>query len=158
MLGYVKKKNKAEEVVAHSINYIKKEFDINKIIIIYLQPTSPFRSSKHVDQSIKLFKNKKAKSLISVCEADKSIYKSLILSKKKLKSFFNKNLVTSNRQDLPKIYFPNGAIYIFYLKYFLKTKKIPIDNSIPYFMSKQESIDIDDSVDFEYAKFMSKRL
>lgn len=151
------KKTEANEVVSHAAKYIAKKFDVNRIIIVYLQPTSPLRTFKHVDQSINLFIKKNAKSLISVCEADKSIHKSLILDKQRLKSVFDKKLVTTNRQDLPKIYMPNGAIFIFYLKDFLKTKKIPIENSFPYFMTKKESIDIDNSMDLEYANFLSKR-
>ena len=97
---------------------------------------------------------KKVRSLISICKAEKSIYKSFKLKNEKVISFFNEKFVTSNRQALPRIYFPNGAIYIFYIKDFLKNKKIPIKNSLPFFMSKKDSIDIDDKYDLEYANLL----
>lgn len=140
-------------------DFIKKNIsidDINTSIIVYLQPTSPFRDYKHIDLALKKFLNKKSKTLVSVKE-NNSFFKSFSLNKNKLKPYFHKKLVTFNRQELKKIYSPNGAIYIFYVKEFLKNKEINFENCDFFLMNRVESIDIDSIEDYELAKNLSKK-
>ena len=70
---------------------------------------------------------------------------------------FNDKLITNNRQNLKKIYSPNGAIYIFYANDFIKRKKLTFKKSGYYLMNKIDSIDIDNKEDYELAKFLSKK-
>ena len=149
------------EATANQVIYdfIKKNIsidDINTSIIVYLQPTSPFRDYKHIDLALKMFLNKKSKTLVSVKE-NNSFFKSFSLNKNKLKPYFDKKLVTFNRQELKKIYSPNGAIYIFYVKEFLKNKEINFENCDFFLMNKVESIDIDSKEDYELDKNLSKK-
>ena len=137
-----------------SKNYIKD--DLENSIIVYLQPTSPFRNNKHIDLAINIFIKKKLRSILSVTE-NKNFYKSLKKNKNVLSPFFNNQYVTNNRQNLNKIYSPNGAIYIFYASDFLKKKKLTFTKSGYYLMNRIESIDIDDKQDYELAKFLSKK-
>jgi len=48
-------------------------------------------------------------------------------------------------------YHPNGAIFIGKIKEYLKQKHFFGEKSIAYFMNREDSIDIDDSLDFEIA-------
>ena len=93
---------------------------------------------------------------MSVTE-NKNFYKSLKKNKDTLNPFFNNRYVANNRQNLNKIYSPNGAIYIFYASDFVKKKKLTFSKSGYYLMNKIESIDIDDKQDYELAKFLSKK-
>lgn len=146
----------AEAVILDFIkNYLIKESN-EDYIIIYLQPTSPFRSDQHIDAAIKLFLKNKYRTLISINE-NKNFYKSFRLKNNITNSFFDTKYVTKNRQDLEKIYSPNGAIYIFYVNDFLKNKKINFINSGFYKMNKINSIDIDDKEDYELVKNLSKK-
>jgi CMP-N-acetylneuraminic acid synthetase len=121
-----------------------------------LQPTSPFRNYNHVDNALRLFIKNKAKVLISVAENNKSIYKSVLIKKNKIFPIFKKNYIYLNNQSFDKTYHPNGAIYIFRYKDFFKKKSIPIENALPYIMSRKDSLDIDDFFDYKIAKLMSK--
>lgn len=132
------------------------EDDIEKSIIVYLQPTSPFRNNKHIDQAINIFIKKNLRSILSVTE-NKNFYKSLKKNKDTLSPCFNDKYITNNRQNLKKIYSPNGAIYIFYASDFLRKKKLSFAKSGYYFMNRIDSIDIDDKQDYELAKFLSKK-
>ena len=125
-------------------------------IIVYLQPTSPFRNNTHIDSAIKYLISKKLRSVVSVIE-NKNFFKSLFKKKITLLPFFNNNLITKNRQNLKKIYSPNGAIYIFYSKDFIKNKKLSFINSGYYLMNRIDSIDIDDKEDYELAEYLSKK-
>lgn len=150
-----KNSTSANEVILDFIkNYIKDDLANN--IIVYLQPTSPFRHNKHVDLAINMFVKKKLRSILSVTE-NKNFYKSLKKNKDTLSPFFNNRYVTNNRQNLKKVYSPNGAIYIFYASDFMKKKKLTFIKSGYYFMNRVESIDIDDKEDYELAKYLSKK-
>ena len=125
-------------------------------IIVYLQPTSPFRNNTHIDSAIKNLISKKLRSLVSVTE-NKNFFKSLYKKKITLDPFFNNNFITKNRQNLKKIYSPNGAIYIFYCKDFVRNQKLSFINSGYYIMNRIDSIDIDDKEDYELAKYLSNK-
>ncbi len=135
-------------------NHLKN--DNKNSIIVYLQPTSPFRNNNHIDAAISNFIKKKFRSVISVIE-NKNFFKSFNKNKDTLIPFFNDKLITNNRQNLKKIYSPNGAIYIFYANDFIKKKKLTFQKSGFYLMNKIDSIDIDNKEDYELAKFLSKR-
>ena len=128
------------------MDFIKNNLEKNEeknYIIVYLQPTSPFRNSVHIDNSINHFLKKKLRTLLSVTE-NKYFFKSFSKNKIILNPFFKSNFITNNRQNLKKIYSPNGAIYMFYASDFMKNKKINFFKSGYYIMNKIDSIDIDD--------------
>jgi len=121
-------------------------------LVILLQPTSPLRGVKHIDEAFNILSNKDSNSLISVCTPDKSPYKSFILNEHGyLKGLINDEAPFMNRQELPDVFNPNGAIYIFSVKDFLQNSCIPVDQVIPYVMDEKESIDIDNQNDLDMA-------
>ena len=140
------------------LDFIKNRSEHNHddSILIYLQPTSPFRNNDHIDLAIKYFFAKKLRFLVSVTE-NKNFFKSLLKNESYLRPYFNDDLVTANRQDFQKIFSPNGAIYIFYSRDFIKNKKLTFGNSGYYLMNKIDSIDIDDKEDYELARYLSKK-
>lgn len=135
--------SKAKEVVLHFINHYKKNNSIKNKNIIYLQPTSPFRNHIDIDKAIDLYIKKRAKSLISIKQIDNKYLKIFSLRKNKIKLLTNKNYSNYNRQSLPDVYLPNGAIYIFKISEFMKAKDFPVVNAIPFIMSDKKSYDID---------------
>lgn len=147
----------AEELIFDFIIKNYNDYFDEKTILVYLQPTSPFRNHHHIDSAIKSFLKNKFSMLISVKE-NKNFYKSFFVSKKKIKPYFGSKHVTRNRQNLEKIFTPNGAIYIFYIQDFLKKKKFDFNNTGYYLMNSTDSIDIDSSEDYNLAKLLSKKL
>lgn len=140
------------DVVHHFLNSLPDNLDHEKTYIIYLQPTSPLRDSSHLDEAIdQLIKHNK-KSLTSVVRLRKSPFKSFMISKSgDLQSLFDEGLSNARRQDLQDTYVPNGAIYIFTIAEFLKRKGFPSNGSLPFIMSSNDSIDIDDKEDLKIA-------
>ena len=57
------------------------------------------------------------------------------------------------RQELPKLYTLNGAIYICKTKY-IDNLDFYSDKSFAYIMDKKSSIDIDEELDLRYAEFI----
>lgn len=154
---FAKSTTDANQVILNFINQTKIK-NLNKTIIVYLQPTSPFRNHFHINNAINKFIKKNSSALISVYEGGEKVYKSLKIKRNKLFPLYNEKNLTTNRQNLKKIFLPNGAIYIFYASDFIKKKGIPIAGADYYLMNSYESIDINNSDDFKIAKILNKFL
>jgi CMP-N,N'-diacetyllegionaminic acid synthase len=147
--------SKAIDTYLYTIDKIskKEKKEIEEFII--LLPTSPLRSYKDIDTSIKLFRKKKSFSLISFIAVDhpsewnRSIIKGKIILKKD-------NFLDNNRQKYKQEYRPNGAIYIFNYQNLKTNKTYYSDNSHAYIMDKISSVDIDDMSDFKIAELLLK--
>ena len=158
--NYLSKPNTPSyEVVLHAINHFKKKNIYFKNIIL-LQPTSPVRYAKHIKEDCRLFKNKKALGVISVCENDhpmewvNHIDKSLSLN-----NFIKKKYINFNSGQFKKSYKLNGAIYILNCDQLEKQKTLFFKKKLyAYKMEKKYSVDIDTKQDFEYAEFLKLRL
>ncbi|WP_146777999.1 acylneuraminate cytidylyltransferase family protein [Methanococcus maripaludis] len=119
-----------------------------------LQPTSPLRDEKDIINAYKILVEKNANSVVSVSEADHSpLLCNTLPEDLNLDDFLNmKNI--SRRQDLPKYYRINGAIYVFKIDYLIKYKIFYHDKCYAYVMDKISSVDIDDIVDFKLAEVL----
>ena len=138
----------AVEVVNHFITTLSKSIAYEDHYIVYLQPTSPLRNSFHIDKAINILLENNAKSLTSVTHIRKSPFKSFILSESgQLQSLFDEKISNARRQDLQDVFIPNGAIYIFSIQQFIDRKGFPSNGSIPFIMSEDDSIDIDEKED-----------
>ena len=149
-------KSKIIDVIFHSLNSLKKEKYIPNIIIL-LQPTSPLRIDKDIDSALEIFFRKKAESLISISEFRHSPFCSFKINRRKyLEPVFTWDYFKKRRQDLTKVYLPNGAIYISTPKTLLKHKGFYFNKITPYIMPTERSVDIDDGVDFYLAESIIK--
>jgi CMP-N,N'-diacetyllegionaminic acid synthase len=140
------------DAVIHVLNAIEKEgYSVD--IVVLLQPTSPLRTQEDVDSAINLFIENmdKCNSLVSVCEFDHSHYWSLKVEGDYLKPNFGEEYFKMRRQDLPKLYMPNGSIFISKKESLLNSKSFYNGNTIPYLMKTEASVDIDTIMDFKLA-------
>lgn len=146
-----------EPVVFHVLDCLKKEKYIPEILV-YLQPTSPLRTYQDIDEAFDKFFATKATAAISVFELDKKYLKAFVTDKRNfLKGAVNNKYPFMNRQQLPSIYMPNGAIYIITRKDFIKFKRLLSDKTVPYVMSPEKSLDLDTKEDLkELNKYLSK--
>ena len=142
---YALDNSSSEDVILNAI----KNLDSNYNYTVLLQPTSPLRTSRDIDNAIELLFQKKAKSVISVTILNKD---ALI----KVKNSRNNSLIKLGKvtSESHKSYFYiNGAIYFFCNKFFHKSKKLySSKRTYGYIMQKHRSIDIDDYFDFIIAK------
>jgi CMP-N,N'-diacetyllegionaminic acid synthase len=139
----------AVEVVDHFQKFLKNECpNLGDFYLIYLQPTSPLRSSTHIDESFVRLKNAKQESLISLVKNRFTPYKSFIVdNNNSAQSLFDENLTNECRQNLPDTYRSNGAIYTFLISKFNENRGFPSNNSYAFIMDDTSSLDIDTSED-----------
>jgi CMP-N,N'-diacetyllegionaminic acid synthase len=139
----------SESVIEHVIKTLQNKNE-NYDILVLLQPTSPLRNSEDIKQAIELFLNYEALSLISVYEPLHTPYKSFKLNENGfLCGLLDNKTPFLRRQDLPKTFMPNGAIYITYCDLFLETQSLFSDKTIPFVMNENNSIDVDTKEDIE---------
>ena len=125
--------------------------------IIYLQPTSPCRTHEHIVAAREIFLNSDKSALVSVRKTKDHPEKLLrINDNKKIENFLTDGNPVANRQSLQELYIANGSIYIFTVRSFLEKNTIPIINANPYFMSVEDSLDIDDTFDLQFAQYLKR--
>ena len=148
----------SESIVRHVLEYlesIKKIFDF----VVLLQPTSPLRTCKDIDSAFNIMSDSKATAAISVCDIDNKILKTFTKNSAGfLESIVNNKYPFMRRQDLPKVYMPNGAIYIIDIKAFLERNSFLTEKTVSYLMPQDRSMDIDSFDDIEIVRnYLSNR-
>jgi len=121
--------------------------------VMLLQPTSPLRTITDIVNAIRLYRDSDCDSLISVCEMIHPPYWALRIEGRFLIPIFLKKKQLSRRQDLPKSYLPNGAIFISSTTILKKSRGFYSERIIPYIMPSERSLDLDTEMDFEIAKY-----
>lgn len=137
----------------YTLERLNAEFGDNFDSLVSLLPTCPLRTSKDIDEAVRLFKQKDADSVVSYYEAPHPVqwYK-YIDENGVLQSVVPDGDKLANRQEERKSYLPNGGIYVF-KKDLLKQRKYYSEKSYPYLMPASRSIDIDTAYDFQLAEF-----
>jgi CMP-N,N'-diacetyllegionaminic acid synthase len=147
-----------EDVILHTLKYLKEEKNEKFDYFIYLQPTSPLRNEMHIDNSIEYLFEKKANAVVSVCPVEHPIeWIGILPENKDMTNFINKLDIKTRSQDFPIRYRLNGAIFTCDTDKFIESKSIFSNNHIfAYEMPQSASIDIDNEIDFMFARTMLK--
>jgi len=144
-------------VVLHAIHWLEENDGLRPDYIMLLQPTSPSRSVKDIQEVIQLARKKDAIAVMSVCEAAKHPYKSYkIIENGTLEYFVPSNISYKYRQSLPTVYEENGAIYLNKRTSLLQDQTFIPPNTIAYVMPQERSLDIDTPWDFHVADLVLK--
>jgi len=143
------------DVIKHALSF----YESNNIIFDYvllLQPTSPLRICKDIDDSIQELSNE-IKSVVSVCETDHSpLWSNELPENKSMKDFLPVSIKNLRSQDLPTFYRLNGAVYVSDVEYLIKENGFFGAKTKAYLMPKDRSIDIDNELDLLFAESIIK--
>lgn len=125
-------------------------------VIILLQPTSPFRKSVHIREALKLYTSN-LDMVVSVKETESNPY--YVLFEENESGFLKKSKEGSftRRQDCPKVWEYNGAIYVINVKSLKKNDISNFSKIKKYIMPLNNSIDIDTELDFLMASLLLKK-
>lgn len=140
-------------VIKHAVDTLEKEENYYPDVIVVLQPTSPLRTSEHIDEALNIFLSNDADSLVSITEVSHNMnpYSVMRLNDNgTIKQFLDYDEKNNLRQLKPKFYARNGAaIYICNHNCLMSKNKLLGDKILPYFMKKEESFDLDDQIDWK---------
>ena len=122
--------------------------------VMLLQPTSPLRTSDDIINAFDLFFNKKAESVVGVCEMEHSpLWSNVLPEDGNLFGFLHEAVSgVSGRQGLPTYYRINGAIYLTKINYNDLKFNLFTAKGYAYCMPRERSIDIDELFDFSVAE------
>ena len=143
-------------VIQHSLQYLQNNEEYIPDLIILLQPTSPLRTSVDIDKGIQLLIKSNATSVISVSKLKNHPFLSFWKKGEYLTPYQKNYKKNKRRQQLPNLFFPNGAIYVFWYKTWKKYNSIYGPRIKPYIMPHETSIDIDDPIDFFFCEMILK--
>ena len=142
-----------QDVIEHAIETLSKQGEQYDRIVL-LQPTSPLRTARHIEEALALFERKGALSVISVSPAE---HPPQWINRLGPEGEMNHFLDAVNRkrrsQDFAGYYQLNGAIYIADTDALLRHHSFYLDERCyGYVMSRRDGIDIDTEIDWYVAE------
>ncbi|KYH35144.1 CMP-N,N'-diacetyllegionaminic acid synthase [Clostridium tepidiprofundi DSM 19306] len=147
---------KSIDVVIDCLQRLEDTYDLYDYVVL-LQPTSPLRMCEDIDSAIERIVEFKSKSLVSMCEAYQNPILMRTIEKDRMFKIVDCNKSNLRRQELPKFYIFNGAIYISSVEMIYSERAFVNDDTIPFIMDKERSIDIDEPKDIVLAEYFLKR-
>lgn len=153
-----KDKSNVIDTLIHAVNYLESEEKYSPDIIVLLEPTSPLRTVEDVDSAIKKHLETNADSIVGVVKGDnRHPLKAKIIKDNKLVDYLFEEKKIIRSQDLPEVYFRNGAYYSVKKDVLMSMKTLYGKDTRPYIMSAEKSIDINEELDFKIAEILLNR-
>ena len=138
-----------EETVIHALEWLDRNEGKHYDYVLVLQPTSPFRTSQHIDEAIeKIIIHEEADAIVGV----NNFSKKTSWLKRIDKQGYLVNLIAETEESA---YRPNGALYIIKLESLLKFNTFYPEKTIPYSMDFISSLDIDTEEDLQLASIIA---
>jgi len=144
----------SHEVIIHALDWYKhRGLKFEKIVL--LQPTSPFRLKKHIEEALALY-NADIDMVASVKKVKSNISATYYSENNNafIEKVFSSDNIGIRRQDAKEIYELNGSIYVINvdsvrqnkLGEFMRVKKTVMEDIY--------SVDIDDMLDWKWCEFI----
>jgi N-acylneuraminate cytidylyltransferase/CMP-N,N'-diacetyllegionaminic acid synthase len=131
-------------VVAHAIETLETTYDL----VVLLQPTSPLRTAKHIDEAVNRYLSSDADSLVSVYQDHTYRWQQTGDGAERIDTVSGRK----RRQDMDPEYVENGAIYIVSTDQFFEEQNFSFGRTVLYEMTETASIDIDAPDDLRLAE------
>ncbi len=124
--------------------------------VVLLQPTSPFRRGRHIDEAIAVFESSKADTVTSVRIVKDHPYWVWEGAGRTLKPYHSLAKMAAQRSELPELYVENGAVFVM-RRALVARDRIYGRRVARIVMDDVASIDIDTPLDFAWAEFVLTR-
>jgi CMP-N,N'-diacetyllegionaminic acid synthase len=147
------------DAINHALESFGKEgktFDI----IVLLEPTSPLRKAGDIDAAIRIFLNEyeDADALVSLGEVRlENPFIMEYIENNRLKKVISTSNNFYQRQQMPKVYFPYGVIYLSKVESLKRARTFYQENTIPYLIERWQNYEIDDLCDFVCVESILKK-
>lgn len=142
------------EVLLHALDYYEKQGKHYDIVLL-LQTTSPFRTAEQVREALALYDRSQADMVVSVKECPANPYYNVF--EENSDGYLHVCKGDGNifrRQDAPKVYEYNGAIYIMDAEKLKTTHMHRMQKRVKYIMDAQSSFDLDTMQDWKMAEII----
>jgi len=153
--AFAQDQSPAIEYMLHTLDHLKQHGETYDFVVI-IQPSSPLRQGKDIDATIQLLKRSpEATSAVSVVQLPHMVHphKLKVMEGALLKPWLVDEQQKTAIQELPVVYTRNCAVYVFRTKN-IRKGIILGDKSLGYIMPQHTSVDINDSLEFEFAEYL----
>jgi len=130
------------QVMDYALRHIR-SLGIEPDILVYLQTTSPQRTSNDIRRTLAHFDSPRIGGVISVSETDNKFLKSFLVRDGILELLSDAPWPTMLRSDLPRTYMINGAIMAVRARIYDRHHRLFVPRTASYVMPAERSIDID---------------
>ncbi len=147
------------DVVMHAMNWVKEHDPQRYDYVCLLEPSSPFASYRDLERALQAIEERQADTLLGMKEVDvNSVFIHPLDENGGLSHFHRaiEQLKNVRRQDQEKEYTMNGCMYIARWAYFEAHQLFHSENSVPYIMPDEVSIEIDSMYNYKVACIMAE--
>ena len=136
------------DTVLHALDWLEERNELPDIVVL-LQPTSPLRTSQHIDAAIEQFRSSGCSSLVSVHPMTEHPWKCLDVSESGWRFLARPAKNITRRQEYSNNYYTiNGALYIATPQFIRSTRGFITENETElFFMPPAAGVDIDELPD-----------
>jgi len=147
------------DVLLHALEFLKKEENYSPDIVVILEPTSPLRRTEDIDRGLMIHTKTGTDTVVSVVKTDHCHpMKAKTITNGLLVDYYQKETEGTPRQDLPPVYFRNGAFYSIKRDYLMKNRKLYGGKVVPFEMPVERSVDINSLYDMKIAECFLKEI
>ena len=139
-------------VIEHAVRWANEKVQGDLEAVMVLQPTSPFRRARHIDGAARRFREADTDGVVSVSAPVEHPYEFVTFSAGEMRRAVERKMEASRRQDWPKFFFVNGAIYLVRTSALMRDHTLLPRRSVPYLMDQRDSVDIDSVFDLKIAE------
>jgi CMP-N,N'-diacetyllegionaminic acid synthase len=140
-------------VMQHAVEFMEAERGYQYDLVIMLQPTTPLRQTKDIDNAINLIFDTDASSVISVVEVEgyHPLRMKRVVDGRLINYIDQGHEDMRPRQELPPAYIRNGAVYATMRNTLMKKDSFIGEDSRAYIMPPERSVNIDTMKDLSLA-------
>ncbi len=142
----------AIQVAEHALSWFEFEYGYLPEQLMWLQPTSPFRSCASITQAVEMMENRQADSVIGSREIYRNLTSLFDTENGFLKPLNSNHKMHNNRQDIKPLLTPNGAMYLCKTSVLRDKKSFYGERTLPLIMDSIKGLDIDTPSDWAIAE------
>jgi len=142
-------------VVLHALKWFEENEQWKPDFVLLLQPTSPLRTAIDIDEAVDLAIHVNADAVVSVCESPAHPYFIRLIDEQgTLQPFCDIPPGYLRRQELPRAFFVNGAIYLIRPEILRIQRTWFPEPTYAYQMPIERSLNIDSEWDLQQADIL----
>lgn len=140
------------DTTIHAVEFMAERFGYRPEYVMLLQPTSPLRTAEDIKAAIQIARDRQADAVVSVSAAHQHPFWTKTVSEDgTLRDFLPPERPYTRRQDLPPVYFIDGAIYLVRRDVLLERQTFYTDRTYAYIMAAEHTLDVDTPWDLHVA-------
>ena len=144
-------------VMQHAVETVEAIYREKVNILILLDPTSPLRKVKDIEEALSLFHDGSCQAVVSGCKAHRSPYFNMV----RVEENFVQILIHSDkdigcRQDCPPVYDLDTTVWIYSREAIMDIRKRIPPRTRLYLVPEERSIHLDTELDFMIVEFLMK--